>query len=49
VAMATAWGDEPVRAGIAAAARARGSAAGGIRSWVDVANDVRAIYAIVAR
>ena len=49
VAMATAWGDEPVRAGIAAAARSRGSAAGGTRSWVDVANDVRAIYATVAR
>ena len=48
VAMATAWGDEPVRAGIAAAARAR-SAAGGARSWVDVANDVREIYATVAR
>ncbi len=49
VAMATAWGDEPVRAGIAAAARARGRAAGGTRTWVDVANDVRAVYATVAR
>jgi glycosyltransferase involved in cell wall biosynthesis len=50
VAMATAWDDEPVRAGIAAAARARASGAhGGQRSWVDVATDVRAIYARVAR
>lgn len=48
-AMTTAWGDEPVRAGIASAARTRGSAAGGTRSWVDVANDVRAVYATVAR
>ena len=50
VAMATAWSDEPVRAGIAAAARTRGTgASGGPRSWVDVANEVRAIYAKVAR
>ena len=50
VALATAWGDEPVRAGIAAAARSRGTGAtGGPRSWVDVANEVRAIYASVAR
>ncbi|MDF2733973.1 MAG: glycosyl transferase group 1 [Chloroflexota bacterium] len=50
VAMATAWSDEPVRAGIAAAARSRGTGpSGGPRSWVDVANEVRAIYATVAR
>jgi glycosyltransferase involved in cell wall biosynthesis len=49
-ALATAWGDDPVRAGIAAAARARGSAsASGNRSWIDVANEVRAIYASVGR
>jgi glycosyltransferase involved in cell wall biosynthesis len=47
VALATAWGDEPVRTGIAAAAQARARGAGGTRSWVDVANDVRAIYAAV--
>ena len=46
-ALATAWGDEPVRAGIAAAARARTSSAA--RTWVDVANEVRAIYATVGR
>jgi glycosyltransferase involved in cell wall biosynthesis len=47
-ALATAWGDEPVRVGIADAAwsRARGL---GFRTWVDVANDVRAIYAVVGR
>jgi glycosyltransferase involved in cell wall biosynthesis len=52
VAMATAWGDEPVRAGIAAAARSRSAGGGtgsGARSWIDVANDVRAIYAAVGR
>ena len=49
-AMVTVWGDEPVRAGIAGAARSRASGAtGGTRSWVDVANDVRAVYASVAR
>jgi glycosyltransferase involved in cell wall biosynthesis len=47
VALATAWGDEPVRAGIAAAARARATAPGGARTWIDVANEVRAIYASV--
>jgi glycosyltransferase involved in cell wall biosynthesis len=46
-ALATAWGDEPVRTGIAAAARARTSSAA--RTWVEVANDVRAIYATVGR
>lgn len=56
VAMATAWGDEPVRAGISAAARSRATgttgaigATGRSRSWVDVANDVREVYAKVAR
>ena len=49
-ALATAWGDEPVRAGIAAAARSRArNPNGGTRSWIDVANDVRAIYASVGR
>lgn len=49
-AMVTAWGDEPVRAGIAGAARSRASGAtGGTRSWIDVTNDVRAVYARVAR
>jgi glycosyltransferase involved in cell wall biosynthesis len=47
VAMSTAWSDEPVRVGIAAAARSRASEAR--RSWVDVANEVRAVYATVAR
>jgi glycosyltransferase involved in cell wall biosynthesis len=49
VALATAWGDEAVRAGIAAAARSRATGAGGRRSWIDVANEVRAIYATVGR
>ena len=50
VALSTAWGDEPVRAGIAAAARARSSGTiSGVRTWLDVANDVRAIYASVAK
>lgn len=46
VALTSAWDDRPVRAGITAAARARAASAGG-RTWVDVANDVRAIYADV--
>jgi glycosyltransferase involved in cell wall biosynthesis len=50
VALATAWGDEPVRAGIAAAARSRSNGSTPrSRSWVDVASDVRAIYAAVGR
>jgi glycosyltransferase involved in cell wall biosynthesis len=49
VAIATAWGDDPVRAGIAAAARARATTEDQARTWVDVANDVRAIYAAVGR
>jgi glycosyltransferase involved in cell wall biosynthesis len=47
-ALATAWGDEPVRVGIEAAARSRASGLGA-RTWVDVANEVRAIYAVVGR
>jgi glycosyltransferase involved in cell wall biosynthesis len=46
-ALAAAWGDDPVRAGILDAARERATA--GIRSWADVAADVRAIYAEVGR
>jgi glycosyltransferase involved in cell wall biosynthesis len=50
VAMATAWGDEPVRATIAAAALSRAATRPGLdRDWNDVANDVRSIYATVAR
>jgi glycosyltransferase involved in cell wall biosynthesis len=49
VAIATAWGDDSVRAGIAAAARARAATPDQARTWVDVANDVRAIYAAVGR
>ncbi|HET7496210.1 MAG TPA: glycosyltransferase [Candidatus Limnocylindrales bacterium] len=45
-ALAAAWGDGPVRAGIAAAARERSISP---RSWADVAADVRAIYAEVSR
>jgi glycosyltransferase involved in cell wall biosynthesis len=46
-ALAAAWGDDPVRAGIVAAARER--ATGGTRTWAEVAADVRAIYAEVGR
>ena len=46
-ALAAAWSDDPVRAGIVEAARER--AATGIRTWADVAADVRAIYAEVGR
>ncbi len=46
-ALLAAWGDEPVRAGIAEAARERAVTA--TRSWSDVAGDVRAIYAEVGR
>ena len=49
VALATAWGDDPVRAGIVAAARARAASPEQARTWVDVANDVRAIYAAAGR
>jgi len=46
-ALAAAWSDESVRAGIVEAARER--AATGMRTWADVAADVRAIYAEVGR
>jgi glycosyltransferase involved in cell wall biosynthesis len=49
VAIATAWGDDAVQAGILAAARTRAAAPDQARTWVDVANDVRAIYAAVGR
>jgi glycosyltransferase involved in cell wall biosynthesis len=45
VAIATAWGDDGVRGGLVEAARER--AATGLRTWADVATDVRAIYAEV--
>ena len=44
-ALAAAWGDDAVRAGIAQAARDR--ATGPARTWADVAADVRRIYAEV--
>ena len=46
-ALAAAWSDDPVRAGIVEAARER--SADGARTWADVAADVRAIYAEVGR
>jgi len=46
-ALAAAWSDDHVRSGIVEAARER--AATGIRTWADVAADVRAIYAEVGR
>ncbi len=46
VALRAAWGDEPVRTGIVEAARDRSV---GMRTWADVAADVRAIYAEVGR
>ena len=49
VALATAWGDDAVRAGIVAAAVSRAATSDEARTWVDVANDVRAIYAKVGR
>lgn len=45
VAIATAWGDDAIRDGLVEAARER--AATGLRTWADVAADVRAIYAEV--
>ena len=44
VALTAAWGDAPVRTGIVDAARVR---AARMRTWADVAADVRAIYAEV--
>jgi glycosyltransferase involved in cell wall biosynthesis len=46
VALAAAWADDAVRDGLVAAARDR---AVGLRTWADVAADVRAIYAAVGR
>ncbi len=46
-ALAAAWSDDPVRAGIVEAARER--SADGARTWADVAADVRAVYAEVGR
>ncbi len=45
VAIAAVWADDAVRDGLVAAARER--AATGLRTWADVAVDVRAIYAEV--
>jgi glycosyltransferase involved in cell wall biosynthesis len=44
VALSAAWGDAPVRSGIVEAARQRSTA---MRTWADVAADVRSIYAEV--
>lgn len=46
-ALAAAWSDDGVRAGIVDAIRERATA--GARTWADVAADVRAIYAEVGR
>jgi glycosyltransferase involved in cell wall biosynthesis len=49
-AIATAWGDAPVRRAIARAATERASGRDrAVRTWIDVANDVRAIYARVGK
>lgn len=49
-AITTVWGDTPVRKVIARAATERVSATGQTaRTWIDVAHDVRAIYAAVGR
>ena len=49
-AITTAWGDAPVRRVIARAATERASGAGSaLRTWVDVAREVREIYATVGR
>lgn len=47
VALAAAWGDDAVRDRLVEAARERAEA--GLRTWADVAADVRAIYAEVGR
>ena len=47
VALAAAWGDDAVRDRLVAAARERAET--GLRTWADVAADVRAIYAEVGR
>jgi glycosyltransferase involved in cell wall biosynthesis len=46
VALRAAWGDDPVRSGIVEAARERSAT---MRTWADVAADVREIYAEVGR
>jgi glycosyltransferase involved in cell wall biosynthesis len=46
-ALTAAWGDDAVRAGLVEAARERATSA--MRTWADVAADVRAIYAEVGR
>jgi glycosyltransferase involved in cell wall biosynthesis len=46
VALRAAWGDDPVRTGIVEAARERSAT---MRTWADVAADVREIYAEVGR
>jgi glycosyltransferase involved in cell wall biosynthesis len=49
-AITTVWGDAPVRRVIARAATERAAARGRpYRTWIDVAHDVRAIYATVGR
>ncbi len=49
-AITTAWGDSPAQQAIARAAteRANGTAVA-VRTWADVARDVRSIYAVVGR
>ena len=47
VALAAAWGDDAVRDRLVEAARERAQT--GLRTWADVAADVRAIYAEVGR
>ncbi len=46
VAISALWGDSPIRARVVDAVTARGD---GARTWGDVATDVRAVYAEVAR
>ena len=49
-AITTAWGDAPVRRVIVRAATERAAGKGrAARSWIDVARDVRAVYASVGR
>jgi glycosyltransferase involved in cell wall biosynthesis len=48
-ALATMWGDGPVRSGLAASARDRAADRSAARTWADVAEEVRAIYAEVGR
>lgn len=48
-ALATMWGDGPVREGLAASARDRAADRPAARTWADVGEEVRAIYAEVGR